>query len=439
MFRCNDPLHEGVTWLPLAEKGHGNKCKACKAADTRRRTAERAKEKAEALVGRFDSADAWERFNHDEFVRKDKKHRYVRPVRIQFASTEAFDEAWRRHEARKCNGGDGRMSQREYMDHDNAKKRAAYVPTPTAKKLSDGPQECTRCKHMQPLVSFRPSEVEKETKKRTEFDATLVAIEASGATRETHSELFERWDKCRTAQCTKCREVNLRNNANEATKAGECRAFWYELRKAPCVDCGRADGYSEYDHQADRGTKVHNVGDWKWWKHHGGVPAMRAEAAKCDPRCRNCHQMQPSHNVYKRKYATPGDMPTDTMDQKRAKFGRQYMDDKIGFVNARKLEIGACAECETKVTSEACHVFAFAHIDAATKLKSVSQLCNTRASLPSTRSALEAEMAKCRLLCAVCHSKETRVRNKTESQSTHAWPMPTKTIRDGTEGPMPME
>jgi hypothetical protein len=409
MFRCNDPKHEGDSWLPLNEKGHGRKCKSCKAADSRRRTAERAAEKKLARKARFDSAESWEAFNRNEFLRKDRKHRYVVPVREEFESVEAFDDAWRLHERRQKDGGEGRMSVREYMDRDNARRREAYVKAPV--KEPEGPQRCSHCHHMKPLEDFRPSAVEKETKKRVEFDRMFEKIVASNAARETHPILFEQWDGCRTSTCKKCREIDKRVNDNEDTAAGKCRAFWYELRQAPCVDCGRADGYSEYDHQAERGEKVHNVSHWEWWKCHGGVEAMRAEAVKCDPRCRNCHQMQPSHNIYKRKYASLDEMPTDTMDQKRAKFGRQYMDDKLCFVNVRKLSIGACAECEISVTPESCHAFAFAHVDASTKVASVSTLCNSRASLPSTMCALDEEMSKCRLLCSVCHSKETRYRN----------------------------
>ena len=304
-FRCNGADHTGDRWMPLSEKSHGRKCRACKAADTRRRTGEKAAERATMRRGRFASADAWEKFNRDEFVRKEGKHRYVVPVAEEFASVESFEDAWRRHVVREREGGDGRDSAREYMDRDNAKRREAYVPVePKAPKIPEGPQRCSRCSEMKPLVSFRPSEVEKETKKRVAFDEVLSHILASDATRESHPDLFAAWDEVRTSQCVSCREYHRSYVADEETTAGQCRALWYELRKAPCVDCGRDDGFSEYDHQADRGEKVHIVGDWNWWKWNGGVEAMRLEATKCEPRCRNCHQLQPSNNAYKRKYPT---------------------------------------------------------------------------------------------------------------------------------------
>ncbi|MAA50192.1 MAG: hypothetical protein CMP83_08455, partial [Gammaproteobacteria bacterium] len=243
------------------------------------------------------------------------------------------------------------------------------------------------------------------------FDAALREIEAAGAARDTHPELFRQWDACRTKKCVHCKASQKKTHNNPDTLTGRCKFYWYELRKAPCTDCGRDDGYSEYDHQEERGEKRHNLGDYCWWVWNGGVEAMRAEAAKCVPRCRNCHQMQPSNNKYKRKYATLDDMPTDTPAQRIKKHTRRYLDEKIAFVDERKLAIGECAECELRVTPATCHVFAFAHMDASTKTRGVAQLCNSHASLPTARPALEEEMGKCRLLCAVCHSKETRARN----------------------------
>ena len=264
---------------------------------------------------------------------------------------------------------------------------------------------CKGCHKMQPYASFRPASIERTTRKRDAFDAAMRDIAEAGPSVET------RLDACRTKKCASCREKIRRRDRDPNTTTGKCRLFWYELRKAPCVDCGRDDGYSEYDHQTDRGEKLHNLGDYYWWAWNGGVEAMRAEAIKCMPRCRNCHQMQPTNTKYKRKYATLDEMPTSTEYEKINKHSRRYMDEKIAFVSARKLQIGACADCDMVVTPLSCHVFAFAHIDARTKVASIAHMCNTRKSLPSSRSALEAEMAKCRLLCAVCHSKETRVRN----------------------------
>jgi hypothetical protein len=53
-----------------------------------------------------------------------------------------------------------------------------------------------------------------------------------------------------------------------------------------CVDCGTSDiRVLEFDHV--RGTKVASVGSMVRRGH--ALAAIRAEIAKCDVRCRNCH------------------------------------------------------------------------------------------------------------------------------------------------------
>ena len=271
--------------------------------------------------------------------------------------------------------------------------------------------ECRGCHRACPLDDFRPASIERETRKRVKFDAALARIREEDATSESHPHLFAELDACRTKKCTRCKESMRRTQNNPNTLTGQCKFFWYELREVPCHDCKRDDGFTEYDHQADRGPKIHNVGDYSWWIWHGGVEAMRAEAAKCIPRCRNCHQLQGSNNKYKRKYATLEEMPTETRAQRIAKHQRMVIDEKIAFVDARKMEIGKCADCELAVWPEACHIFVFAHIDASTKTEGVARICNRHHKLETARPMLEEEMAKCRLLCCVCHSKETRERN----------------------------
>lgn len=122
--------------------------------------------------------------------------------------------------------------------------------------------------------------------------------------------------------------------------------------------------------------------------------------------------MQPSHSKFKRKYATWQEMPTNTSTEKIARLHRRYMDDKYAYVNARKVALESCEQCGVDVTEATTHCFDFAHKDAATKLAGVSSLCQSRQTLATARPLLDAEMAKCRLLCGPCHQAETRARNQ---------------------------
>lgn len=61
----------------------------------------------------------------------------------------------------------------------------------------------------------------------------------------------------------------------------------------PCIDCGEADPIVlEFDHR-DRSLKLFTVKD----KINGGVSleTIKAEVAKCDVRCANCHRRKTFH------------------------------------------------------------------------------------------------------------------------------------------------
>jgi hypothetical protein len=68
------------------------------------------------------------------------------------------------------------------------------------------------------------------------------------------------------------------------------RAFVADyFRTHPCIDCGEADPVVlEFDHR-DPATKTDDVGRLI---HTSTVAAVRAEIAKCDVRCGNCHRIR---------------------------------------------------------------------------------------------------------------------------------------------------
>lgn len=82
----------------------------------------------------------------------------------------------------------------------------------------------------------------------------------------------------------------LIEQATVATKARYLanRAKVWELKRAPCTDCGRTfhPVAMDYDH---RGGKVKGVG--QMCQSHPW-PAIEAEIAKCDLVCANCHRIR---------------------------------------------------------------------------------------------------------------------------------------------------
>ena len=257
--------------------------------------------------------------------------------------------------------------------------------------------------HCKPWQDYRPSNAERTAKKQRAFDAIGARIEEEGLTDELRTEL----DAVRPQKCKSCRIVQAKSDVKEDTQKGSCRAFWYQLRKAPCVDCGRADGFSEYDHQ-DKKKKC--LGNYAWWVTHGGVEAMKQEAATCVPRCRNCHQQRENTAVYQTKYATWEEMPETTVAERTAKWEKKQIHLKDAYINAIKLERGACADCQLPVEGNPVHIFVFAHIDAKVFEYHMADLRRSRQSFETAKPLIDVEAERCRVLCANCHSKESRKR-----------------------------
>ena len=107
----------------------------------------------------------------------------------------------------------------------------------------------------------------------------------------------------RRSYCLRCcREYgreHYRNNvamyvrkaaARAAIERTANRAFvWNYLLTHPCVDCGERDPIVlEFDHREPR-TKFREVARLV---HTHGLSAVRAEIAKCDVRCGNCHRIR---------------------------------------------------------------------------------------------------------------------------------------------------
>jgi hypothetical protein len=61
------------------------------------------------------------------------------------------------------------------------------------------------------------------------------------------------------------------------------------LEANPCVDCGETDiVVLEFDHVGEEGTKEFNISDATRFGY--GMPKLKAEIAKCEVRCANCHR-----------------------------------------------------------------------------------------------------------------------------------------------------
>ena len=120
----------------------------------------------------------------------------------------------------------------------------------------------------------------------------------------------------------------------------------------------------------------------------GGVPALEVELKKCRPLCRFCHRLvsQQERGVQKQKSKIK----------------------KKAYVNAIKLKIGACELCKRKLEKEEqCCAFDFDHLNENLKQEGICKMVN-RYTLKRFKQYIDLEIAKCRLVCCMCHIDHTR-------------------------------
>jgi hypothetical protein len=205
------------------------------------------------------------------------------------------------------------------------------------------------------------------------------------------------------------------------------REVLQELREGQtCVLCPHDQAHHlEFDHLDPKNkfkpvTQIFNI------------EKLRAEAAKCQLLCIWCHriktaaerpapviytkpepdaegricngllcqgQIRSIEHFYRRKGKPSGYCKTCILLRQR-----QTRNKRAAYVNNLKNNVfKECQLCEREVEEGFEMCFDFDHIDPKTKKNSISRMVRSGAS----HKALDAEIAKCRLLCCYCHRKHT--------------------------------
>jgi len=189
--------------------------------------------------------------------------------------------------------------------------------------------------------------------------------------------------KTLTKKCRKCRDVASRSDVNPTTKKGKCKAFWEQWKASHSCPCGITDTrLLEADHLSE---KVKACSDYKWWSHHGGVPAMERELATCQCLCGFCHRLKTK--------AERGTQKQPHILAKRA------------IINEEKLRRGGCLHCKRAVTMETMCAFDLDHRVRVDKKDRVSQMVYK--SWPYFNKHAKNEWETCDLLCVNCHKIKT--------------------------------
>lgn len=135
-------------------------------------------------------------------------------------------------------------------------------------------KRCTRCGQDRPVDEFR--------------------IRTDRQTRQS-------W--CRTCKNAYDRDWYQRNKDKHKREVAKrrkreiqrLRQLVEEIEQQPCADCGRQFPPCVMDFDHVRGTKVEAIGRLTV---SGGEPTLRAELAKCDVVCANCHRIRTRNRGY---------------------------------------------------------------------------------------------------------------------------------------------
>lgn len=203
-----------------------------------------------------------------------------------------------------------------------------------------------------------------------------------------------------------------------------CMAEWERMRKDACNVHGGCStpgcperGMASWpcmsaDHIVPE-DKTHRLSDYPWWSYNGGVDAMKQEAAKVKWICNCCHRLESTSSSGQTK-------KRQTLQGRIDKNARVVQ--KQTYVDNCKLLVGQCQypDCGRKVTTENARAFDWDHRDPTTKATHITHPLiitkstaggvsgivkndSKRAALEHCKVELDAEMAKCDLLCRNCH------------------------------------
>ena len=308
-----------------------------------------------------------------------------------------------------------------------------------------------RCNH--PYCKRRwhgPAEFipEQNPRKKTAYMNAMAAITKAKDAKDTDAFRIARadLDVRATKICRWCRAIRKKSDENPNSTTGACKEEWERLKREKfhtCVKCGAtrameanhlayySENMKEYNAiveaegvevaearipKAER--KIYSLSDYVFWPTHGGVEAMRAEAAKCEPLCGMCHALDPSSKSANENRADPDKVKREKYATQQkftvARNQAKYKKEKRGYNDALKRAVGRCerGDCPRDGPTAVCvegfeQCYEWDHIDPATKECGIAEPCGDATCFATAKPRIDAERAKCRLLCRNCHKTRT--------------------------------
>lgn len=202
--------------------------------------------------------------------------------------------------------------------------------------------------------------------------------------------------------CKDCQKIYRKNKYDEdiqvsRNRTNERRAeriAWLQELKAntPCVDCGQIyePFCMDYDHVPDRGEKVAHLS--RMASNNTPKEVVLAEIEKCDLVCLLCHNKR-THSRFDEVLGNDRKYPP-------------HVQRNIDIINEFKTH--PCVICGEQYEH---YNMQIDHIDPLTKLYDVCQLKSCKIE------KLMIELAKCQVLCALCHRRKSIVEQQDDKYS----------------------
>ena len=234
----------------------------------------------------------------------------------------------------------------------------ALVVDPVTRAV--GVTKCSHCCKPFPLGHFAPMPCLINLRKFPMFVAMARALASSDATARKEAwaalsvaPIGKGHEALRTSWCAHCREAQHRSLVEGNGIKAKCYQMAQKIRKdmarKGCALCDekRAQCF-EGDHIDREGkecgqAKVTNYGYYATEYGERGPDKMWEDYLKLQVLCKNCHCMQSSHE------ADYGVDSTTLAEGSTARRQREYVEAKTEYNNWRKLCVGGCRWCKTRV------------------------------------------------------------------------------------------
>jgi hypothetical protein len=206
--------------------------------------------------------------------------------------------------------------------------------------------------------------------------------------------LFPWCEDCRRKYRKEKRDIDPEGARQYTNDRRAVRIQWLQELKSntPCVDCGQIyESYCmDYDHIPGRGEKIKGVS--RMVLDNTPKEIILAEIAKCELICLLCHN--------KRTYTRFNEVLGNTRSY------RPHEQRNIEIIN--NFRNNPCAACGLQYDIFNMQID---HIDPTTKLYDVCDLKSCKVE------KLLAELAKCQVLCALCHRRKSIVEQQDDKYS----------------------